>query len=127
MDFILTLHSLNRWLIVVVGVIAAIKFLVGWLRKSEYQSLDGRLMLIYTILLDIQLLMGIILLLSGALVRYRIEHAITMIIAIVLAHLSRLWRDKDDPVVFRNNFLAIAVGLLLIVAGVMVLPQGWLG
>jgi hypothetical protein len=50
-----------------------------------------------------------------------------MIIAIVLAHLSRLWRDKDGPVVFRNNFLAIVVGLLLIVAGVMVLPQGWLG
>lgn len=127
MDIILTLHSLNRWLIVVVAVIAAIKFLVGWLRKSDFEQLDGRLMMLYTILLDIQLLMGIILLLSGQLVRYRLEHAITMIIAIVLAHLSRLWRDKDGPVVFRNNFLAIVVGLLLIVAGVMVLPQGWLG
>jgi len=127
MDIILTLHSLNRWLIVVVAVIAAIKFLAGWLRKSDFEQLDGRLMMLYTILLDIQLLMGIILLLSGQLVRYRLEHAITMIIAIVLAHLSRLWRDKDGPVVFRNNFLAIVVGLLLIVAGVMVLPQGWLG
>jgi hypothetical protein len=125
MDFILTLHSLNRWLIVIVAVIAAIKFFAGWLRKSDYEPLDQRLMMLYTILLDIQLLMGIILLLSGELVRYRIEHAITMVIAIVLAHLSRLWRDKDGPVVFRNNFLAIVVGLLLIIAGVMVLPQGW--
>ena len=33
-------------------------------------------------------------------------------------------RDKDGPVVFRNNFLAIVVGILLIIAGVMVLPQG---
>jgi hypothetical protein len=48
-----------------------------------------------------------------------------MIIALVLAHLSRLWRDKEDPIKFRNNFLAIAIGLLLIVAGVFVLPQGW--
>ena len=125
MDIILTIHSLNRWLIVIVAAIAAIKFLVGWLRKSDYEPLDQRLMMLYTTLLDIQLLMGIILLLSGELVRYRIEHAIPMVIAIVLAHLSRLWRDKDGPVVFRNNFLAIVVGLLLIVAGVMVLPQGW--
>jgi hypothetical protein len=125
MDIVLTIHSLNRWLVVAVGVISAVKFLVGWLGKSNYQPLDQRLMTFYTILLDIQLLLGIILLFSGPLVRYRIEHAITMIIALVLAHLSRLWRDKEDPIKFRNNFLAIAIGLLLIVAGVFVLPQGW--
>lgn len=125
MDIVLTIHSLNRWLIVAVGVISAVKFLAGWLGKSNYQPLDQRLMTFYTILLDIQLLLGIILLFSGPLVRYRIEHTITMIIALVLAHLSRLWRDREDPIKFRNNFLAIAVGLLLIVAGVFVLPQGW--
>lgn len=125
MDIILTIHSLNRWLIVAVGVIAAVKFLAGWLGKSSYQPLDQRLMTIYTILLDIQLLLGIILLIGMGLLGYRIEHAITMIVAIVLAHLSRLWRDKEDRVKFRNNFLAITVGLLLIVAGVFVLPQGW--
>jgi hypothetical protein len=69
--------------------------------------------------------LGIILLFGDPLVRYRVEQAITMIIAIALAHLSRLWRDREDPVKFRNNFLAIVVGLLLIVAGVFVLPQGW--
>lgn len=125
MDIILTIHSLNRWLILAVGVISAVKFLAGWLGKSSYQPLDQRLMTLYTILLDIQLLLGIILLFGDALVRYRIEHAITMLIAIVLAHLSRLWRDKEDPAKFRNNFLAIAIGLLLIVAGIFALPQGW--
>jgi hypothetical protein len=48
-----------------------------------------------------------------------------MLIAIILAHLSMLWRDKADKVKFRNNFLAILIGMLLIIAGVTVLPQGW--
>ena len=122
MDIITTIHSINRWLIIVVGLIAAVKFLIGWLGKSNYKPADRGLMTAYTILLDLQLLLGIILLIGGELARYRIEHAFTMIIAIVLAHLSRLWRDKDDPVKFRNNFLAIAAGLLLIVAGLNVLP-----
>ena len=125
MDFVLTLHSINRWIIVVVAVIALIKFLIGWLRRSPYQPVDRGLMAGYTGLLDLQLLLGIILLLAWGLERYRVEHAITMLVAIILAHLSRAWRDKEDEVKFRNNFLAILVGILLIIAGVSILPQGW--
>ena len=125
MDIVLTIHSINRWLIVGIGAIAAIKFLIGWIRSSSYQPADRGLMSAYTGLLDLQLILGIILLIDRGLGRYQIEHAITMIIALVLAHLSRLWRDKEDKVKFRNNFLAIVVGLLLIFAGVSVLPGGW--
>ena len=127
MGFVQMLHSINRWIIVVVAVIALIKFLLGWLRSQEYQPADRVLMAAYTGLLDLQLLLGIILLIGLGLVDYRIEHAVTMLIAIILAHLSRLWRDKPDKVKFRNNFFAILVGMLLIVAGIFVLPQGWLG
>lgn len=124
-DIILVIHSINRWLIILIGTIAGIKFLVGWLRKSTYQPIDRVLLNAYTGLLDLQLLLGIILLISGGLEQYRIEHTITMIIAVVLAHLSRIWRDKPDPVRFRNNFFAIVLGLLLIFAGVSLLPNGW--
>ena len=124
-DIILVIHSINRWLILLIGAIAAIKFLVGWLRKSSYLPIDRGLMSAYTGLLDLQLILGIILLISGELKQYRIEHAVTMVIAIILAHLSRIWRDKPDPIKFRNNSLAIALGLLLIFAGVSLLPKGW--
>lgn len=125
MDIILVIHSINRWLIILIGVIATVKFLVGWLSKSEYQPLDRGLMSGYTGLLDLQLVLGIILLIGGGLEQYRIEHAVTMIIALALAHLSRIWRDKADPTKFRNNFFAIVLGLLLIFAGVSLLPKGW--
>ena len=127
MDFVLTLHSINRWIIVVLAVIALIKFLIGWLRSSPYEAADRGLMAAYTGLLDLQLLLGLILLIGLGLERFRIEHSITMLAAIILAHLSRAWRDKEDKVKFRNNFLAILVGILLIIAGVTVLPQGWFG
>lgn len=127
MDFILTLHSINRWIIVVVAIIALIKFLIGWLRSSDYQPADRGLMAAYTGLLDLQLLMGIILLIDRGFSGRPLEHAITMVVAVILAHLSRLWRDKPDKVKFRNNFLVILVGMLLIIAGVSVLPQGWFG
>ncbi len=127
MGFVLMLHSINRWIIVVVAVIALIKFLLGWLRDQPYQGADRGLMAAYAGLLDLQLLMGIVLLIDRDFARRPLEHAITMLIAIVLAHLSRLWRDKPDKVKFRNNFLAILVGILLIIAGVAVLPQGWFG
>ena len=44
MEILLTLHSWTRWLIVVVGVIAFVKFLIGWLRKSSFQPMDRGLM-----------------------------------------------------------------------------------
>lgn len=124
-DISLVIHSINRWIIVLIGVIAAIKFLLGWLRKTTYRPIDRGLMSGYTGLLDLQLLLGIILLLGGGLAQYRVEHAVTMIIAIALAHLSRVWRDKGDSIKFRNNFFAIILGLLLIFAGVSILPKGW--
>lgn len=125
MDFIQTIHSINRWVIIVVAVIALSKFLIGWLRSSGYQPADRGLMAGYTGLLDLQLILGIILLIGLGLNNYRIEHAGTMLIAIILAHASRLWRNKPDKVKFRNNLLAILVGILLIIAGVAILPQGW--
>ena len=124
-DITLVIHSINRWLIVLMGASAAIKFLAGWLRQSTYQPIDRALMNAYTGLLDLQLLLGIVLLIGLGLEQYRIEHAVTMIIAVALAHLSRIWRDKQDSIKYRNNFGAIVLGLLLIFAGVSLLPQGW--
>lgn len=81
----------------------------------------------FTGLLDVQLLFGLILLFVSGFVRYRLEHAFTMVIAIVLVHMARRWRDAPDTIRFRNNFLVILVAMLLIFVGVYVLPQGWLG
>ncbi|MCL4261974.1 MAG: hypothetical protein KJ069_02095 [Anaerolineae bacterium] len=129
MEILLTIHSIVRWLVVVVGVIAFIKFLLGWLRKASFQPMDRGLMSGFVGLIDLQLLLGLILFIWGwldvGLVRYRAEHAFTMILVVVLAHLSRRWRNADDTTKFRSYALIILGIFILVFAGIAVLPQGW--
>lgn len=128
MDFILTIHGLMRWLVAIAGLIAIIKFAYGWLSKADYTPLDKRIMSIFTILLDINVLLGLILLfgLEGGLTPNRIEHATTMILAAVTAHLSAFWRKSPNSATkFRNNLIVVVIALLFIFMGVSRMRGGW--
>lgn len=126
MNFLLTLHGEIRWLVAIVGVIALIKFVIGWLRREEYKPIDRGLMSGFAGVMDINVLLGLILLFSLGLAGNRIEHATTMILAAVAAHSSMLWRKSPDAVKkFRNNFFAVLIALLLVFIGVMRLRGGW--
>lgn len=131
MDILLEIHSIVRWLIVLVGLIALIKFAIGWLGKMPFKKMDRGLMSGFVGLLDLQMLLGLILfiwgLADGGLVRFRAEHAAAMILAVVLAHASARWRKSSDQVRFRNYALIILAVFVLIFAGIMPLPQGWFG
>ena len=129
MAFLLRFHGEVRWLVALVGTAAAIKFAVGWLRRGEFKTIDRILMLAFTILLDVNLLLGLTLLfgLSGGLTGYRIEHATTMILALVAAHCSGIWRRSDDATrKFRNNLIVVVLALVLVVVGVIRLRGGWI-
>lgn len=128
MDFVLTLHGLMRWLIALVAVIALVRFALGWLNKMPYASMDRGLMAGYTGLLDLNLLLGLILLigLGGGFPQERVEHAVTMVLAVVVAHVSAAWRKSDDATKkFRNNLMVVAVSMALVVLGVIRLRGGW--
>ena len=125
MDVILTIHSINRWLIVALALVTVIKFAIGWFGSRNYKPIDRGLMRGVTGLMDLQALIGIILLIGLGIERFRIEHAITMIIALVILHLSVLWRNRSDKINYRNNLLAIVVSMIAVVFGVGLLPQGW--
>lgn len=129
MDFILTIHGLMRWLVAIAGLIAIIKFAYGWLSKADYTPLDKRIMSIFTILLDINVLLGLVLLfgLGGGFPPIRLEHATTMILAAVTAHLSAFWRKSPNSAVkFRNNLIVVIVALLFVAMGVIRLRGGWI-
>jgi hypothetical protein len=132
LDIIQTIHSILRWVVVLVAVIAVIKFAAGWLAKQSYRSMDRGLMSGFTGLMDLQLLLGVILFILwwvevDQLLRFRLEHALTMILAVAVAHLAVRWRSEPDRIKFRNNLIAIVVSMLLVVVGVFILPQGWFG
>jgi hypothetical protein len=120
-------HSGLRWLICLVAVIAIIKFLIGWLRGGQFKGMDRLLMSGFSGLMDLQVTLGIILLLWSGFMgpgypRYRLEHGLIMIVAAVVAHLAVRWKNADDSTRFRNNSLLIVGSLVLVLIGLLVLP-----
>ena len=129
MGILLEAHSGVRWLVVLIAVVALVKFLMGWLGNKSYTKFDNILAKAFTGIVDLQVLLGLIYLIwngvaGGGFPRYRLEHSVTMILVAVAAHF--VGRSKaSDTVRFRNATLAIVITLLLVYAGVAVLPGGW--
>ena len=129
MTFILKPHGELRWLVALLAVIAVVKFGIGWVRRTEFKGVDRGLMAAFTGLLDLNLLFGLVLLfgMGTGLIGYRIEHATTMLLAVVAAHLSAIWRRSEDSArKFRNNLIVIIVASVLVLIGVFRLRGGWI-
>jgi hypothetical protein len=129
MGILLIVHSYLRWLIVIVAVAAAVKFALGWLRGGAFESMDRGLASGFSGLMDLQVVLGLILLVWSGLAgagfpAFRIEHTITMIIAAVVAHLHGLWKNADDKLRFRNSLFIILDVLIIVYIGVVRLPGG---
>jgi bacteriorhodopsin len=128
MYILLTVHSLLRWAIVVVGAIALVKFLLGWLGRRRFGKMDRGLLAGFSGLMDAQALLGFFYFLvagltGGGFPMYRIEHLATMLLAAIAAHApSRFKRGGSKHFV---ALAALAVALFLVYIGVARLPGGW--
>lgn len=103
MAYILLAHAGVRWVLLAAGIVVVAKALIGWLGKQPFGKLDDRLGLVFTIVVDIQVLLGLIVWLfarpglrdlaqamSNSTLRFIVlEHPILMLIALVFAHMGR--------------------------------------
>lgn len=129
MNILLMAHSGLRWLVLLVAVIAIIKYLIGWLQGAQFKGMDRGLMAGFSGLLDLQMTLGIVLLLWSGFAGagfpfFRIAHALIMIAAAVVAHMSTRWKNATDATRFRNNLFLIVGSLILILIGISILPGG---
>ncbi len=130
MQFLLTIHSIIRWIIILVGLVAIVRFALVWARRMEASKADRGLMSGFSGLLDTQALIGIVYILwlasqNGGFQREWLEHAGTMIVAVVVGHVPMRWRNAEGTIRARNNLLDIVVVLVLVVIGVSFLRGGW--
>ncbi len=130
MDFLLSVHSFLRWIIILVALAAIVRFALVWAARAAAGRADRGLMSVFSGLLDLQAALGLSYLVWSGVTGagfpiYRIEHAVTMILAVIVAHLSVRWRSAEGVIRARNNLLAIAGALVLILIGVSLLPRGW--
>jgi len=129
MAILLEIHSILRWIIVIVGLVAIVKFLIGWVRKSEFDKMDGGLSSGFSGLIDLQVTLGLLYLLitgfgGAGFPAFRIEHAVTMLLAAAVAHAPAMFKKRPWNK-HAVNLFAILGAFVLIYLGVALLPGGW--
>jgi hypothetical protein len=127
MEFIVGIHSLVRWLVVVVAVVAVVRYALVMAGKAQPSGMDRGLISGYTGLLDLNVLLGVIIIVGlGEWETVQIEHAVTNIIAVVVAHIfaQRAKKMEDAKLKARTNLLGVVISILIIVVGVAFVG-GW--
>lgn len=134
----LLLHNTLRWLLLISLVITLVKYLTGWMGNKPWAKIDNLLGVVFTSLMDIQLLLGLSLyfFLSpvtkialadfGAAMKddnlrfYAVEHFSIMLIAVVLVHIGRAKskKAKTDSGKFKIATIFFLIALALILGGI---------
>lgn len=125
-EILLTIHSIVRWVILLVAVVAIVKFALGWLRGGQFGGMDRGLTAGFSGLMDLQGLLGLGLLVWGGLAGdgfplYRILHTVLMMLAIGASHQSARWKSAPDHLRYRNTLFTTLGALVLVFVGIAVL------
>ena len=60
-EFILAVHNILRWIILILAIVALVRAYWGWFGKRDWTPSDRRVGSFYSISLDVQLLLGLLL------------------------------------------------------------------
>lgn len=135
---LLLLHSWNRWIVLVLVIALLVAAVKGWNRATDAGALE-KFSLFTIISIDVQLLLGIILLflspfvtafvadpgpaMSNSVVRFwGVEHTTAMLVAVILAHVGRIRIKRAESPVKAHRRGAIYFGLSLLL---MLLAVPW--
>lgn len=137
MEAVVVLHSVVRWVVIVLAVLALVRAYRGWLRNLEYTHVDRRVGVFFSSAMDIQLLLGLILWIFGdwgikafdlaeglegaqkiAALFFAVEHSSAMVIAVVLVHIGTIVARRTENAKLKHQltalFFSIAVLLVLV-------------
>lgn len=139
---VLLLHSWIRWLVLLAGVVAAVRAVGG---GKPWTAADDRASLLFTIALDVQFLLGVLLYLvfsptvslafqnmkvamgTTSIRFFVVEHAVGMVLALAAAHVGRVKIRKAAPDAKRTTaaiFFTVSVLLIVLATPWPGLPYG---
>lgn len=125
-EIIHTIHSMVRYLVLLAGVGAVVVAAAG-LRRSDAgaREAERKTMTAFVGLLDLQVLVGLILVLVWPFYPMLFGHIVMMVLAAVVAHGGAYAARRRAPARSGSAVLAIAaaLALLLIVGGIMAIQR----
>jgi uncharacterized membrane protein YozB (DUF420 family) len=145
-NIFLTTHSWLRWVVLIAAVAAVVMAWYGWRGQRPWTQLDNRAGLIFTISLDIQFLLGLILYVGlspvttaafrdlGAAMAdaeqrfFVLEHTLYMVLALIMAHVGRVVarRAADDGLRHKWAAIFFSLALFFILLGIPWTLRPWL-
>lgn len=127
MEILLMIHGFSRWTLLILALIS-IGFLFDRLqKKQDFDPLTVKMIRIYSIFISIQFLIGCILLFSVGsdlswnmkALRFHMEHATFMLLSVVFAHSTAMWKSTEHSKRLRNTLIAMILSVLCIFFGVL--------
>src|SRR5882672_2238571 len=140
MQILVTLHSLNRFVLLILLLVVIVQSLIGWLNKSPFEEADDKLSLFLFISTHTQFLLGLLLYLVSAIVIFSgasmkdsiarywlVEHVTAMLIAIVLISMARIQSKKltDSAAKYKKLFTFNIAALVIILANIGMSHRGF--
>lgn len=124
MEFLFHAHSGLRYLVLLTGVVAVLYYAYHWLGRPQERA-SRVLLAVFTGLLDLQVLLGIALVVGGTFYPALMGHLTMMLLAVVAAHLFSVLSRRSEEV-RRANGLAVAgvlLSLVLVVGGILAIGR----
>lgn len=125
MDFVLILHNIMRWVVVLLAIYALVRMYKGVFGNGEFVEGDRKALSWFSISLDVQLLLGLVLYIGGrwwqnSVRFFAMEHISIMIVAVVLAHLAVVFskRAETAPSKFKRGAIYATLAVLAVLVGI---------
>lgn len=119
MEMIFHAHSGLRYLVLLAGGVATIWFAWGWLAGKRYRGVATIVMRSFVGLLDLQILLGLILLFAGWRPPGIGGHAVLMVIAAVAAHLASAANRRSEEPGYSAPLVGVLLSMALVVGGIL--------
>jgi hypothetical protein len=125
-EFVHTLHSWLRYLVLLAGVALLVVGALHWSRTGPDSARQQRMaMAAFVGLLDLQVLLGIVLLTVWAYYPALIGHIMMMVVAAIAAHAGAVLARRREPARpgAPLRVATVAIALLLVVGGIMAIQR----
>lgn len=127
---LLITHNIVRWLVILAALYVLARAFLGWVGKRTWGKADDQAGLIFSIVFDVQVLVGLIIAILSPNVRVALanlgnamqvpelrlivlEHIPFMIVAVAIIHFVRARVDKVDSAVAKHRLAAIGYTLAM--------------
>jgi cbb3-type cytochrome oxidase subunit 3 len=119
MNALFAAHSGLRYLVLLAGLVAVVYFALGLAQKRPYTRAVRTVGAIFSGLMDLQILLGLILVLMGRYYPQLIGHIVLMVLAAVVVHVLLAKNRKRAQPGYALPLAGVVLGLVLLAAGIL--------